>query len=210
MLFSFQSLPNASRMAARSLLSRRIGTAASHVRLPARQHIRFLVSAPPSKHPESVDTPPNAAGKTQSWLTHRVKANPILYAVFLGFARALGYGSPKQLANRRALYMYNTLCATQADEEADFWRKGIAACFTLYRLTHALRNHHRMRTSPYFPVLVYRYQSPCMAPHRPFTCLACTPWIEPHTRVDRSLFPRCRRACPWRPSAWGSPTPFAR
>ncbi|KAI9569056.1 hypothetical protein HD554DRAFT_2204769 [Boletus coccyginus] len=91
----------------------------------ARQHIRLLVSSPPSKQPEPV-TPPHASGKKQSWLTHTVKANPALYAIFLGFARALGYSSPKQLANRRALHMYNALCATRADQEANFWRKECA------------------------------------------------------------------------------------
>ncbi|KAF8549515.1 hypothetical protein OG21DRAFT_1421161 [Imleria badia] len=93
--------------------SSRIGAASKHARRPARQHIRLLASAPPPKQP-------------QSWLTHRVKANPVLYTVFLGFARALGYGSPKQLANRRALHMYNILCAMRADQEANFWRKECA------------------------------------------------------------------------------------
>ena len=196
-------------MALRSLLSSRIGAASRHVRRPARQNIRLLASEPPSQQPEPVVTPTNASGKEQSWLTHRVKANPALYAVFLGFARALGYGSPKQLANRRALHLYNTLCATRADQETDFWRKGIAARSPFYGLTHALRNvPSRMCTPSYFPVLVYRYQSARMAPHRPFTGPPCTPWIESHTRVDRSLFPRCRRARPCRASAWGPSTPF--
>ena len=111
-------------MAPRSLLSSRIVPASRHVQRPTRRlqiHTRLLASAP-SKQPEPVV---NTSGKEQSWLTQRVKANPALYAVFLGFARALGYGSPKQLANRRALHMYNTLCATRADHEVDFWRKGV-------------------------------------------------------------------------------------
>jgi cytochrome b pre-mRNA-processing protein 3 len=128
------------RMASRSLLSSQIGVASRHVRRPVRQHIRLLASEPPSKQPEPVVSLPNPSSKEQSWLTHRVKGNPALYAIFLGFARALGYGSPKQLANRRALHLYNTLCATRADQEADFWRKGIPARFPFYSLTHALRN----------------------------------------------------------------------
>ncbi|KAG6373714.1 hypothetical protein JVT61DRAFT_8108 [Boletus reticuloceps] len=114
-------------MVSRSLLSSRIGAASRHARRPARQNIRLLASVSPSKQPEPQVTPPAPApGKAQSWLTHRVKASPVLYAVFLGLARALGYASSKQLANRRAFYMYNTLCATRADQEADFWRKECA------------------------------------------------------------------------------------
>lgn len=197
-------------MASRSLLSSRIGAVSRHVhaRRPARQHIRLLASAPPSRQPDPV-TPLNASGKEQSWLTHRVKANPALHAIFLGFARALGYGSRKQLANRRALHLYNTLCATRADQEADFWRKGIPARFPFHDLTHSSRHDlSRMCTSSDLPILVYRHQSACMAPHRPFTGPPCTTWNEPHTRVDRSLFPRCRRARSCCASAWCSSTAF--
>ncbi|KAG8215907.1 hypothetical protein J3R82DRAFT_7879 [Butyriboletus roseoflavus] len=111
-------------MASRSLLSSRIGAVPRCARLPARQHVRLLLSAPPSKQPEPA-APPNASGK-ESWLTHKVKANPALYAIFLGFAHALGYGSPKQLANRRVLHMYNILCAARADQEVDFWKRECA------------------------------------------------------------------------------------
>lgn len=198
---------NTSRMASRSFTSR-IGAVSRRARLPARQHIRLLASAPPSKQPEPV-APPNASGKEQSWLTHKVKANPVLYAVFLGFARALGYGSPKQLANRRALHMYNILCAARADQEADFWRKGITARFPLHYLTHVSRDDlSRMCTPSHLPVLVYRHQSARMAPHCPFTGPSCTSRIEPHSRVDRSLLPRCRRANPCRAPAWCSSAPF--
>ena len=199
-------------MASRSLLSSRIGAASSpHVRRLARQHIRLLASSPPPKQPEPV-TPPHASAKEQSWLTHRVKANPALYAIFLGFARALGYSSPKQLANRRALHMYNALCATRADQEADFWRKGITApfSFSVLRASRILSGNDlsRMCTPAYLSVLVYRDQSARMAPHRPSTGPPCASWIEPHTRIDRSLFPGRRRARPCRSSARGSSTPF--
>ncbi|KAH7914937.1 hypothetical protein BJ138DRAFT_1078570 [Hygrophoropsis aurantiaca] len=59
---------------------------------------------------------------SQSWLTKKVRSSPALLALFLGAARALGYGSPQQLANRRALALYNEFCAQRADEEAVFWR----------------------------------------------------------------------------------------
>jgi hypothetical protein len=102
-------------MYSRSLFSR-------HLRRPLHQRIRYLSSIPQSKPAAA----PNPLGQEQSWLTQRVKANPVLHAVFLGFARALGYSSPKQLANRRALHLYNALCVTRADQESDFWRNGIS------------------------------------------------------------------------------------
>ncbi|KIJ67427.1 hypothetical protein HYDPIDRAFT_108196 [Hydnomerulius pinastri MD-312] len=112
-------------MASRSLLTSRICAASRHARKQFRPPIRLLSSStpPPTQLPKS---PAQASGSEQSWLTQKVKSNPVLYAVFLGFARALGYGSPKQFANRRALHMYNTLCATRADQEADFWEKECA------------------------------------------------------------------------------------
>lgn len=136
-------------MASRSLLPGRLGAISSHVRRPPRHGVRSLASVPPSDRPEPA-APLNTSGKEQSWLTHRIKANPALYATFLGFARALGYGSPKQLANRRALYMYNALCATRADQEADFWQKGASAhfpflplysCFTRWFLSKSVHSH---------------------------------------------------------------------
>lgn len=59
--------------------------------------------------------------RQQSWLTQKVKSSPVLHTIFLGVAHALGYGSPQQLANRRALHLYNYLCATRVDEDAEFW-----------------------------------------------------------------------------------------
>lgn len=74
----------------------------------------------------SSGTPPSKtnAPLQRSWLTQRIKSNPVLHTIFLGLARALGYGSPQQLANRRALHLYNHLCATRADENPDFWKNG--------------------------------------------------------------------------------------
>ncbi|KAG0701451.1 hypothetical protein DFH29DRAFT_1000198 [Suillus ampliporus] len=75
-------------------------------------------SSPPSQSSES------APQREQSWLTTKVKSSPLLFSIFLSVARALGYGSPQQFANRRALHFYNTLCATRADQESAFWREG--------------------------------------------------------------------------------------
>lgn len=42
--------------------------------------------------------------------------------VFMRFSRLLGYGSPKQLAARRALALYRGVCVNKADEEQKFWQ----------------------------------------------------------------------------------------
>jgi hypothetical protein len=39
-------------------------------------------------------------------------------------ANAMGYGSPKQVAGRRAFNMYQDLCVRRADEESAFWTTG--------------------------------------------------------------------------------------
>ena len=36
----------------------------------------------------------------------------------------LGYGSPKQVAARRAFFMYEYLCSTRAAEDKQFWLNG--------------------------------------------------------------------------------------
>lgn len=38
-------------------------------------------------------------------------------------AKGLGYGSPKQVAGRRAYSIYEDICTTRADEDAQFWRE---------------------------------------------------------------------------------------
>ncbi|KAI6018367.1 hypothetical protein EDC04DRAFT_3118582 [Pisolithus marmoratus] len=89
-----------------------------------RQPVSIRCSSSPSKDVQNnTQTPPV---RQQSWLTQKVKSNPVLYNIFLGLARTLGYGSPQQLANRRALHLYNHLCAKRADEEAEFWKNGMS------------------------------------------------------------------------------------
>jgi cytochrome b pre-mRNA-processing protein 3 len=89
-----------------------------------------LTAAGPKLKPTLTSTPPPpsaepAPQREQSWLTTKVKSSPLLFSVFLSVARVLGYGSPQQFANRRALLLYNTLCATRADEVSAFWREGM-------------------------------------------------------------------------------------
>jgi hypothetical protein len=60
-----------------------------------------------------------------SWLTRKVQSSPALKKIFLGTANLLGYGSPKQIAGRHALFMYQDLCTARAEEDKEFWTKGI-------------------------------------------------------------------------------------
>ena len=38
----------------------------------------------------------------------------------------LGYNSPKQIAGRRAYYMYESICAVKAGQEKEFWQNGVS------------------------------------------------------------------------------------
>ena len=40
-------------------------------------------------------------------------------------AKTLGYGSPKQVAGRRAFVLYENVCALRPDEENVFWQRGM-------------------------------------------------------------------------------------
>jgi len=46
---------------------------------------------------------------------------------FLKVFGALGYGSSKQIAARRALALYEQLCAGRAEEDRAFWAEGMRA-----------------------------------------------------------------------------------
>ena len=107
--------------------------------------IRTLATAP-KRLPQSStsSSPPAAQEQTQSqstqsqessssqqkparqppWLTRKLRENPTAMKAFLGLARAMGYGSKKQLAGRRALVMYQKLCANRPDEDKVFWQEG--------------------------------------------------------------------------------------
>ena len=72
------------------------------------------------------DTPRSNSGSTlpTSWLTRTVLSSPKAQTLFLQLSRLLGYNSVKEVAGRRALFMYQDLCSSRADEEAEFWRNG--------------------------------------------------------------------------------------
>ncbi|KAG5643912.1 hypothetical protein DXG03_009484 [Asterophora parasitica] len=63
-----------------------------------------------------------AAPQPKSWLTHKVESSPGAMKAFLRFTNFLGYGSPKQLAGRRAFALYDQVCAVTPDADKDFWQ----------------------------------------------------------------------------------------
>jgi cytochrome b pre-mRNA-processing protein 3 len=71
-----------------------------------------------------------------SWLTRQIESSPAAKNAFLGIAKVLGYGSPKQLAARRAFVLYEKIAAMKPDEDKAFWLNGelnFTICETLYR-----------------------------------------------------------------------------
>ena len=117
-------------MSSQHLLVRRVARQVylkhRHVRVISSTATRLATAAPPNPIPTSQSSPP----RKQSWLTTKVKSSPFLLSAFIYVARVLGYGSPQQFANRRALHLYNTLCAARADQESAFWREGVCSHYT--------------------------------------------------------------------------------
>lgn len=62
-----------------------------------------------------------------SWLTRKLKQSPTAMRAFLKVFGALGYGSSRQIAARRALALYDQLCTGRAEEDSAFWTKGMRA-----------------------------------------------------------------------------------
>ena len=59
-----------------------------------------------------------------SWLTRKVEESPIWRSFFFRLTNLVGYGSPKQLAGRRAFVLYEKICAVKPDEDRVFWQDG--------------------------------------------------------------------------------------
>jgi cytochrome b pre-mRNA-processing protein 3 len=80
--------------------------------------------------PKSTPGPTNpyehekAPKREPSWLTRKLKQSPIALRAFLRVFGALGYGSKRQVAARRALGLYEQLCANRAEEDHRFWAEG--------------------------------------------------------------------------------------
>lgn len=80
----------------------------------------------PSK-PASREAKPN-------FLSRYLMRNPGAMRAFIKMTNIVGYGSPRQLAARRALVLYERLCAARPEEEMDFWRNGVCCSTNLYTM----------------------------------------------------------------------------
>ena len=60
----------------------------------------------------------------KNWLTKKLEESPAAKKAFLNLVNAMGYGSAKQVAGRRAFAMYEKCCITRAEEDRQFWQNG--------------------------------------------------------------------------------------
>lgn len=91
--------------------------------LPARRYAQKVGSAPQAPQPQKVDPSPQPA-QPQSWLTRKIKTSPRARKLFFMFTDMLGYGSPKQVAGRRAFVLYEHVVAVTPDADTHFWQQG--------------------------------------------------------------------------------------
>jgi len=99
--------------------------AAYRVASGARQLRRFATVPPPETPqlaPSSKQYRYEKAEPEQSRVVQKIRANPIAFKIVRAIARAMGYGSTKQVAGRRTLAMYEQVCAIKASEDRVFWQ----------------------------------------------------------------------------------------
>ena len=96
--------------------------------IPRHAYILRSYASVPSSKPTPGPTKPyqheKAPPPEQSWLTRKLKQSPTAMRVFLRVFGALGYGSSRQVAARRALALYEELCTGRAEEDREFWAQG--------------------------------------------------------------------------------------
>lgn len=111
-------------MLARTLLTRSLTRSLVSTNHLCRLPIRCITTEPEHK----------------SWLTRKVEDSPAAKKWFLGLTKLLGYGSPKQLAGRRAFVLYEHIVAAAPDQHPDFWKNGILATPSNVKI-HPLISH---------------------------------------------------------------------
>jgi len=117
-------------MLARSTLVCRLACLQRPSIVPPTYCVRYLATKKKQQTKLQTSTKPPACETSQlparprNWLTQKVESSPTALKVFLKVTDALGYGSAKQIAGRRAFVFYERLCAVRADEEAAFWQDG--------------------------------------------------------------------------------------
>lgn len=111
-------------MVARSILARHLRSYHRPLAIPyhATRYITSQSSPKTRPRPSSSSGAPPAREK--SWLTRKVESSPAAMKVFVKLTNALGYGSPKQLAGRRAFAFYEQVCAVKPDHDREFWQQG--------------------------------------------------------------------------------------
>ena len=99
---------------------------------------RYITTKPPPQKTQQPQPKPSSSKKIHdeqhqqqqlenlktSWLTRKVEESPIWRSLFFRFTNLVGYGSPKQLAGRRAFVLYEKICAVKPDEDRVFWQDG--------------------------------------------------------------------------------------
>jgi cytochrome b pre-mRNA-processing protein 3 len=63
--------------------------------------------------------------REKNWLTRKVESSSSAMKIFLKLTNLLGYGSPRQLAGRRAFALYDQVCAVKPDQDRLFWQDGV-------------------------------------------------------------------------------------
>ena len=87
----------------------------------------ITTTSPPQKtqpKPSNNSKNSNHEPKKTSWLTRKVEESPTWRSFFFRFTNLIVYGSPKQLAGRRAFILYEKICAVKPDEDRAFWQDG--------------------------------------------------------------------------------------
>jgi cytochrome b pre-mRNA-processing protein 3 len=121
------------------------------LRLSHRILIRHISHAPRSytsaSSPKPIPGPTKpykhekAPSPEQIWLTRKLKQSPTAMRVFLKISGALEYGSSRQVAARRALALYQQLCASREEEDRQFWAKGTPPSPPLFSLNKGTNKH---------------------------------------------------------------------
>ena len=79
---------------------------------------------------------PLPSTQEKSWLTSKVESSSSAMKIFLALTNLLGYGSPKQIAGRRAFALYDQVCAAKPDQDRSFWRDGMFCATLLHSPVH--------------------------------------------------------------------------
>ena len=164
------------------------------------QELRRFVTAPPP--PEAPQPTPSSkpyryekAEPERSWVVQKIRANPIAFKVVRALARAMGYGSTKQVAGRRTLAMYEQVCAIKASEDRVFWQEGEHLPSVRDLLSCGLTlGHLSLRFASNIPILVHNNQPPRLAIDRSVACTPTASRPKPHSRPDRPLLFGYRRS----------------